>query len=82
MAEATSWQVVFNGGDEYEVKCGRKQFKVNIAGRTCGCSSWDLTGIPCCHAIYAIFDDGGQPEEYIDECYSKVKYLSTYEHTL
>ena len=33
-----------------------------------------------CYLCY--FDDGGQPEEYINECYSKAKYLSTYEHTL
>ena len=39
MAEAINWQVVFNGGDRYKVKCGRKQFKVNIVRRICAWKS-------------------------------------------
>ena len=55
MAKVTWWRVVFNGDDGYEVKCGWKQLKVNIARRTCTCKSWDLTSILCCHVVCAFF---------------------------
>ena len=41
MAKVTWWRVVFNGDDGYEVKCGWKQLKVNIARKTYTCKSWD-----------------------------------------
>ncbi|XP_062013810.1 uncharacterized protein LOC133730190 [Rosa rugosa] len=46
----------FNGGDIAEVDNieGSKNV-VNLAMRTCTCRRWDLTGIPCKHAISAIY---------------------------
>ncbi|XP_019157212.1 PREDICTED: uncharacterized protein LOC109153808 [Ipomoea nil] len=82
IGESMVWKVDFNGDDGYEIKKGRQQFKVKLAGRSCSCNSWDLSGIPCPHAICAIFDTGRDPEEYIDSCYSKESYLRTYAHTL
>ncbi|XP_019150642.1 PREDICTED: uncharacterized protein LOC109147413 [Ipomoea nil] len=80
--ESMGWKVDFNGDDGYEIKKGRQQFKVKLASRSCSCRAWDLSGIPCPHAICAIFDIGREPHEYIDSCYSKEAYLRTYAHTL
>nr|GMD34343.1 uncharacterized protein LOC109168478 [Ipomoea batatas] len=75
-------EVNFNGDDGYEIKKGRQQFKVKLAGRSCSCRAWDLSGIPCPHAICVIFAIGREPHEYIDSCYSKESYLRTYAHAL
>ncbi|XP_031120262.1 uncharacterized protein LOC116023403 [Ipomoea triloba] len=80
--KSMGWKVDFNGDDGYEIKKGRQQFKVKLTGRSCSCRAWDLSGIPCPHAICAIFDIGREPHDYIDSCYSKEAYLRTYAHAL
>nr|GLL29720.1 uncharacterized protein LOC109163527 [Ipomoea trifida] len=60
--ESVGWKV----NDRYEIKKGRNQLKVKVENRSCSCRSWDLSGIPCAHAICAIFDQGRDPEGYID----------------
>ncbi|CAH9094652.1 unnamed protein product [Cuscuta europaea] len=72
------WNVDFNGDDGYKIKKGRSQFKVGLNARTCACRRWDLTGIPRCHAICAILDEGEDPEVYVHSCYSKEMYVITY----
>ncbi|GMY18731.1 hypothetical protein FCV25MIE_13970 [Fagus crenata] len=39
---------------------------------------WDLTGIPCPHAISAIVEAEKNPEDFVDACYSKEKYMKAY----
>ncbi|XP_031091039.1 uncharacterized protein LOC115996034 [Ipomoea triloba] len=39
-----NYAVDFNGDDGYEIKKGRQQFKVKLAGRSCSCRAWDLSG--------------------------------------
>ncbi|KAG8372441.1 hypothetical protein BUALT_Bualt12G0066500 [Buddleja alternifolia] len=39
---------------------------------------WGLSGIPCKHAISAIFDQRDVPEDYVDECYSVDTYKRVY----
>ena len=47
--------VLWNGQDGFEVKEKDKmKFTVNLAQRTCSCRYWQLSGLPCCHAINAI----------------------------
>jgi SWIM zinc finger len=45
---------------------------------SCGCKQWDLTGIPCYHACASILYHRHNPEDYVDECYSKEAYLRVY----
>lgn len=80
--DSVGWQVDFNGVDGFGVKKGREQYKVKLQARTCSCRGWDLNGIPCLHAVCAIFDRKKYPEDYIDECYSKEMYEKTYAHAL
>ncbi|XP_071907708.1 uncharacterized protein [Coffea arabica] len=67
---------------EYEVDCGTRVYVVDISRRTCTCGSWQLSGIPCSHSIAAIQRDKSEPEHYVDPCYSKEAYLSTYNYTI
>ncbi|KAL4279621.1 hypothetical protein GQ457_03G018840 [Hibiscus cannabinus] len=43
------------GGNIYQVACGaHNQYGVNLEAHACSCRKWDLTGIPCPHAISVI----------------------------
>nr|GMD95392.1 uncharacterized protein LOC109172155 [Ipomoea batatas] len=55
-----------------------KPFKVDLSKRECSCRRWDLTGIPCSHAIAAIRKKGDLPELYVHQCYSVEQYLRAY----
>ena len=72
----------WSGRGEFEVDCFAKTFVVNIESRTCLCRMWDLTGIPCKHAIACIYMNQEKPEDYINACYSKEMYLRAYNHMI
>lgn len=39
----------------WEVHCSDRSFAVDINARTCACHQWQLTGIPCKHAVCALY---------------------------
>ncbi|XP_059461824.1 uncharacterized protein LOC132190802 [Corylus avellana] len=51
----------------YEVTHNNKQYVVNLLRKTCGCRQWDMTGIPCAHAVSAIWFFNANPENYVDD---------------
>lgn len=67
-----------NGGDQAEVaNIGGSKNVVDLGLRTCSCRRWDLTGIPCKHAISAIYLMRHNPDDYVVECYLKKTYMMT-----
>ena len=48
----------FNGHYDYEVDYDGETYAVHLQKRTCTCRIWDLTGIPCMHAITCILNRG------------------------
>ncbi|GJV00946.1 reverse transcriptase domain-containing protein [Tanacetum coccineum] len=73
--------VDWNGSDLYQVSCPwGDQFVVNMTERVCSCRKWELSGIPCTHAVAAIWDmasngtDTRIPESYCNPCH----WLSTW----
>lgn len=74
----TDW----SGGEKYQVSGHEEQFVVDKRGKTCSCRRWDLTGIPCCHAISALYYNNDDPCDYIDDCYKVSTYLKTYSHLI
>ncbi|GKD13768.1 60S ribosomal protein L34 [Tanacetum coccineum] len=47
------WIVYPCGNNEYEIRKGDTSYGVNIENRTCACKWWDLSGVPCVHAVAA-----------------------------
>ncbi|VFQ87628.1 unnamed protein product [Cuscuta campestris] len=70
----------------FEVKGYRaknwEQHAVDLVERSCTCNVWQLTGIPCAHAICAIWIQRQQyrkeVEEYVDEYYFVQTYKEVY----
>ncbi|CAH9077220.1 unnamed protein product [Cuscuta epithymum] len=72
------WRVQFNGADGYEVSCGSETYLVDLDNRSCLCEQWDVSGIPCKHAICAIRDRVHPIEDYVSLWYKKEMYTHTY----
>ncbi|CAH9133858.1 unnamed protein product [Cuscuta epithymum] len=79
---SNKWRVLFNGSDGYEVSCGSDTYLVDLENRRCLCEQWDVSGIPCKHAICAIRDKGHRIEDYVCTWYKKHMYLHTYAETM
>ncbi|XP_038721181.1 uncharacterized protein LOC120013448 [Tripterygium wilfordii] len=77
------WEVIWSGDNAhslFEVTCRPEKYVVHIVERTCSCRVWDLTGIPCCHAIAALRYIGHPIVEYVSHYYTKETYLRGYSH--
>ena len=51
---------------------------VDINGRTCDCRRWQLSGIPCDHAIAFFRSERIQPESMVASCYHHDTFLQAY----
>jgi hypothetical protein len=57
------------------------RFVVNLLDKTCSCRQWQVSGIPCKHAIAFITSLGNVPlEKYVDMYYSIDKFRAAYGH--
>ncbi|XP_060965764.1 uncharacterized protein LOC115719867 [Cannabis sativa] len=57
-------------------------YYVDLKEMKCSCRKWDLTGIPCSHAVAAIWNKHGEPENYVSKWYTKEYYLKAYGHQI
>ncbi|GMI95444.1 hypothetical protein HRI_003213700 [Hibiscus trionum] len=74
---------IYDGGHMYQVSCGpSNQHAVNIQAWTCSCRKWELTGIPCVHAISVILSLPDRPEKYVDPCYHVSTQRGIYSHLI
>ncbi|XP_074366455.1 uncharacterized protein LOC141707283 [Apium graveolens] len=76
------WHASWDGDKKYMVKFGTKTLTVNLEDRTYDCRAWDLTGIPCSHAVAAIHDRRHQPILYVSKYYTKEMYMKSYNQSL
>lgn len=85
---STKWEVDWNGGRYHEVfwenvyEQVKESFSICLSERTCSCRFWDISGVPCQHAITAIQYEGDDPVNYLNEYYKREVYLKAYEHML
>ena len=82
LEEAKKWsrncQSLMAGPNLYQVTSEERTYAVNLAHRTCGCKKWDMTAVPCNHAVSAIHKAKLQPEDFVDDFFKKPMYLAAY----
>uniref|UniRef100_A0A803Q831 SWIM-type domain-containing protein n=1 Tax=Cannabis sativa TaxID=3483 RepID=A0A803Q831_CANSA len=55
-----------------------ERFSVNLVSRTCTCRGYQLTGIPCGHAICAIWSFNLEVMDFVDNVYKKEVFTAQY----
>lgn len=73
---------ICNGGSKFEVMHFDNRFSVDLEKRECSCRYWQLSGLPCPHAISCIFFKTNSLEDYIANCYSVEEFKKTYSYFL
>ncbi|KAK2383489.1 hypothetical protein QL285_070935 [Trifolium repens] len=82
---ANGWSPTWHHDDDYAifgVTNGTETYIVNLVQKTCTCRKWDLTGIPCCHAIACIWHNRKEPEVFVSSYYRKSTFMATYSHII
>ena len=69
-------------GMQYEVDCVGKTFVVDLNLRKCGCNMWELTGIPCPHAICCILKNRLDINDFVHEYYHKDTFMKVYQFSV
>ena len=76
---ANRWLACWAGQTQFEVKNGLRSFTVNLATTQCNCRKWNITSIPCAHAISYIFFNKQDAKQYVPPCYHVSTYRACYE---
>jgi hypothetical protein len=73
---------ICNGAAQFEVMHFDNRFTVDLYNKVCSCRYWQLSGLPCPHAISCIFFKTNCLDDYIAPCYSTESFKKTYAHCL
>jgi hypothetical protein len=77
--EAKNYICRWSNQMQFEVDSAHESRRVvDLQGRTCGCGRWQLNGIPCPHAVCAIYLNKGKPETYVSHWYMMDTYRKSY----
>ncbi|XP_062104977.1 uncharacterized protein LOC133816574 [Humulus lupulus] len=57
-------------------------YSVDLKTWVCSCRKWELTGIPCSHAVAAIWHNKKDPELYVSKWYMKEYHMKAYSHKI
>lgn len=78
---ARSFQVLLSQGSTFEVR-GETVDIVDIDNWDCSCKAWQLTGMPCCHAIAVFECVGRSPYDYCSRYFTVENYRLTYAESI
>ncbi|XP_065638677.1 uncharacterized protein LOC136071386 [Quercus suber] len=64
---SSRWLACWAGHTKFEVKNMLESFTMDLAESKCSCRKWDITSIPCAHAISCIFFNREEAEKYVHD---------------
>ncbi|KAJ8771837.1 hypothetical protein K2173_027014 [Erythroxylum novogranatense] len=76
-----SLHVLLSAGSTFEVR-GESLEVVDVDRWDCSCKGWQLTGLPCCHAIAVIGCIGRSPYEFCSRYFTSESYRLTYSQSV
>ena len=79
---AVGLTVLFNGDIGYEINRGEDNHIVCLNANSCTCRGWDLSGIPCQHAICALLYKKQKPMDHISIWYHKESWQTAYRYKM
>ena len=63
---------------EYEIHEGKSHFPLSLNNKICSCGAWQISGIPCRHAIRAMMHANIDPHTVVSAWYSVRTYKQSY----
>lgn len=82
ISSSRACKLIPSHNDEFKVMDGKLRFAVKLKEKKCSCKWWEISGIPCKHAIICIGYKRENPEDYVDDYYSVKRYLKAYENVI
>ncbi|XP_010672552.2 uncharacterized protein LOC104889107 [Beta vulgaris subsp. vulgaris] len=80
--ESTKCKLHMSRPGEYEIHEGKSQFPLSLNRKICSCGAWQLSGIPCRHAIRVMVHARVDPQKYVSSWYSVKTYKQVYSYTI
>ena len=71
---------IWSSGAKWEVNTYGKQFVVDMEKHSCAFNRWDLTGIPCKHAVSVIAFKKEWVKDNVHDFYKMDTYIALYSH--
>ena len=75
---ANTCYVIPAGKGIFEVQDRDYKYTVDIFAKECECRRWNLTGIPCSHAISCLRHERITPEDVLPVCYRTATFKAVY----
>ncbi|KAL0360355.1 UNVERIFIED_CONTAM: hypothetical protein Sradi_3720000 [Sesamum radiatum] len=72
----------FNPYPKCDILLNNLRYIVDLGQHTCSCRKWDVSGIPCQHAMSAICNQVKDPKDYVHKYYWVDTYLKVYENVI
>ncbi|CAO2149444.1 unnamed protein product [Urochloa humidicola] len=79
---ANTYYALPAGKGIFEVQGRNNKYIVDINIKNCDCRRWNLTGIPCSHAISCLRHERIPPESMVSNCYSTSNFLLAYGNSI
>ncbi|GJX86676.1 hypothetical protein Tco_0337450 [Tanacetum coccineum] len=76
------WVVYPSGFQELEVRKGDQSYGVSLQHKVCQCRLWELSGIPCVHAMAAYMHVGTDLDAGVSHWYSKEAWFNAYQFSI
>lgn len=76
--KAQNLEVLPSHGSIFNVVHGHFSTAVDVDNWMCSCKEWELTGLPCCHAVAVINYIGKDPYDYCSRYFTVDFYRLTY----
>lgn len=71
-----------SGFREVEVRKGDEAFCVNLHIKKCACRMWELSGLPCVHAVAGYLHMKMDLELGVSEWYTQNKWFEAYQYSI
>lgn len=76
--DTISCQAYMSSPGEYEIHEGKSQFPLSLNNKICSCGAWQISRIPCRHAIRAMVHAKIDPQKVVSSWYHVRTYKQTY----
>ncbi|XP_073306767.1 uncharacterized protein [Primulina huaijiensis] len=80
--EAAAFSSLMSDETHFQITGLHQQHSVDLCKMSCSCRKWDLIGIPCAHAVCAIWCKQENPKAYVHHFYSVLKWKQCYSRSI